>query len=49
MLVIFSDIHLGDGTCEKPISPAAIQLPEEQKFNPYQVLTYLSFYKDDER
>jgi UDP-2,3-diacylglucosamine pyrophosphatase LpxH len=26
MLVIFSDIHLGDGTCEKPISPAAFQL-----------------------
>jgi len=23
--------------------------PEEQKFIPYQVLTYLTFYKDDER
>ncbi|MDP2995224.1 MAG: hypothetical protein Q8N46_08915 [Anaerolineales bacterium] len=27
----------------------AINKPEEQKFIPYQVLTYLSFYKDDER
>ena len=27
----------------------AINKPEEQKFIPYQVLTYLSFYKEDER
>jgi len=27
----------------------AINMPEEQKFIPYQVLTYLTFYKDDER
>lgn len=27
----------------------ALYKPEEQKFVPYQVLTYLSFYKDDER
>jgi len=27
----------------------AINKPEEQKFIPYQVFTYLSFYKDDER
>ena len=27
----------------------AINKPEEQKFIPYQVLTYLTFYKDDER
>jgi UDP-2,3-diacylglucosamine pyrophosphatase LpxH len=27
----------------------AIYKPEEQKFVPYQVLTYLAFYKDDER
>lgn len=26
MLIIVSDIHLGDGTCEKPISPATFQL-----------------------
>ena len=27
----------------------AMHKPEEQKFIPYQVLTYLTFYKDDER
>ena len=27
----------------------AINKPEEQKFIPCQVLTYLTFYKDDER
>ena len=27
----------------------AVYKPEEQKFIPYQVLTYLTFYKDDER
>jgi UDP-2,3-diacylglucosamine pyrophosphatase LpxH len=27
----------------------AVYKPEEQKFIPYQVLTYLSFFKDDER
>lgn len=27
----------------------AVHKPEEQKFVPYQVLTYLAFYKDDER
>jgi UDP-2,3-diacylglucosamine pyrophosphatase LpxH len=27
----------------------AVHKPEEQKFVPYQVLTYLTFYKDDER
>ncbi len=26
MLIIISDIHLGDGTCAKPITPAAFQL-----------------------
>jgi hypothetical protein len=26
MLIIFSDIHLSDGTCGKPITPAAFQL-----------------------
>jgi hypothetical protein len=26
MLVVFSDIHLGDGTCAKSISPAAFHL-----------------------
>jgi hypothetical protein len=26
MLIIVSDIHLGDGTCEKPIIPAVFQL-----------------------
>jgi hypothetical protein len=42
MLVIFSDIHLGGGTCEKPISPAALQLLadrlKEQACNAFQRL-----------
>jgi len=27
----------------------AVKDPSEQKFIPYQTLTYLNFYKDDER
>lgn len=34
MLIIVSDIHLGDGTCGKPITPAAFQLFADRKKKP---------------
>jgi UDP-2,3-diacylglucosamine pyrophosphatase LpxH len=42
-----NQMYINSGTWH-PYYDLAINKPEEQKFIPYQVLTYLSFYKDDE-
>jgi UDP-2,3-diacylglucosamine pyrophosphatase LpxH len=42
-----NQIYINSGTWH-PYFDLAINKPEEQKFIPYQVLTYLSFFKDDE-
>lgn len=61
MLVVASDIHLVDGTCAKTISPGTwhsyiaitakdrAHLHQPEEFVPYQAMTYLAFYADDER
>ena len=51
MLIIISDLHLGNGTCSKLISPfgLAINILEEQKIVHCQVLNCKSFNKDDKR
>jgi hypothetical protein len=41
-------MYLNSGTWQTYYD-LAIFKPEEQKFIPYQVLTYLSFFKEDER
>ena len=43
-----SQIYLNSGTWHTYFD-LAVYKPEEQKFVPYQVLTYLAFYKDDQR
>jgi UDP-2,3-diacylglucosamine pyrophosphatase LpxH len=43
-----SQIYLNSGTWHTYFDLAVCK-PEEQKFVPYQVLTYLAFYKDDKR
>jgi UDP-2,3-diacylglucosamine pyrophosphatase LpxH len=43
-----SQIYLNSGTWHTYFD-LAVYKPEEQKFVPYQVLTYLVFYKDDQR
>jgi len=43
-----SQIYFNSGTWHTYFD-LAIYKPEEQKFIPYQVLTYLTFYKEDER
>jgi len=43
-----NQIYLNSGTWHTYYDLAVFK-PEEQKFVPYQVLTYLSFFKDDER
>ncbi len=43
-----NQIYLNSGTWH-PYYDLAVFKPEEQKFVPYQVLTYLSFFKEDER
>jgi UDP-2,3-diacylglucosamine pyrophosphatase LpxH len=42
-----NQIYINSGTWHTYFD-LAINKPEEQKFIPYQVLTYLAFYKDDE-
>jgi hypothetical protein len=43
-----SQIYFNAGTWHSYYA-LAIKNPKEQKFVPYQALTYLMFYKDDER
>ena len=43
-----NQMYLNSGTWHTYFDLAVYKL-EEQKFVPYQVLTYLTFYKDDER
>lgn len=43
-----SQIYINSGTWHTYFD-LAVYKPEEQKFIPYQVLTYLTFYKDNER
>lgn len=43
-----NQMYLNTGTWH-PYYDLAVFKPEEQKFIPYQVLSYLSFFKDDER
>jgi hypothetical protein len=43
-----SQIYLNSGTWHTYFD-LAVSKPNEQKFVPYQVLTYLAFYKDDKR
>ena len=43
-----SQLYINSGTWHSYFD-LAIKNPEEQKFVPYQTLTYLTFYKDDER
>ena len=43
-----NQMYINSGTWQ-PYYDLAINKPEEQKVIPYQVLTSLSFYKDDER
>jgi hypothetical protein len=43
-----NQMYLNSGTWHT-YHDLAINKPEEQKFIPYQVLTYLTFYQDDER
>lgn len=43
-----SQIYFNSGTWHTYFD-LAVYRPEEQKFIPYQVLTYLAFYRDDER
>ncbi len=43
-----NQMYLNSGTWHTYFDLAVFK-PEEQKFIPYQVLTYLSFFKDDER
>ncbi|MDI6769726.1 MAG: hypothetical protein QMD04_08625 [Anaerolineales bacterium] len=43
-----NQMYLNSGTWHSYYDLAVFK-PEEQKFIPYQVLTYLSFFKDDER
>ena len=43
-----NQIYLNSGTWHTYFD-LAVYKPEEQKFVPYQVLTYLTFYKDNER
>jgi len=43
-----SQIYFNSGTWHSYYA-LAIKNPKEQKFVPYQALTYLMFYKDDER
>jgi hypothetical protein len=43
-----NQIYINSGTWHTYFD-LAINKPEEQKFIPYEVLTYLCFYKDDER
>ncbi len=43
-----NQMYLNSGTWH-PYYDLAVFKPEEQKFIPYQVLSYLSFFKDDER
>jgi UDP-2,3-diacylglucosamine pyrophosphatase LpxH len=43
-----SQLYLNSGTWHTYFD-LAVSKPEEQKFVPYQVLTYLTFFKDDER
>ncbi len=43
-----SQVYLNSGTWHSYFD-LAIKNPKEQKFLPYQALTYLTFYKDDER
>jgi len=42
-----NQMYINSGTWH-PYYDLAINKPEQQKFIPYQVLTYLSFFKDDE-
>lgn len=43
-----SQLYINSGTWHSYFD-LAIKSPDEQKFVPYQTLTYLAFYKDDER
>ena len=43
-----SQLYINSGTWHSYFD-LAIKSPDEQKFVPYQTLTYLTFYKDDER
>ena len=43
-----NQMYLNSGTWHAYFD-LAVYKPEEQKFVPYQVLTYLTFYKDDQR
>jgi len=43
-----NQMYINSGTWH-PYYDLAVHKPEEQKFIPYQVLTYLAFFKDDER
>lgn len=43
-----SQMYINSGTWHTYFD-LAVHKPKEQKFIPYQVLTYLTFYKDDER
>jgi len=43
-----NQIYINSGTWH-PYFDLAVYKPEEQKFIPYQVLTYITFYEDDER
>jgi hypothetical protein len=43
-----SQLYINSGTWHSYFD-LAIKNPDEQKFVPYQTLTYLAFYKDDER
>ncbi len=43
-----SQLYINSGTWHTYFD-LAIKNPEEQKFVPYQTMTYLTFYKDDER
>ena len=43
-----SQLYFNSGTWHSYFD-LAIKDPKEQKFIPYQTLTYLTFYKDDER
>ena len=53
MLIIVSDLHLVDGASGTPITAGAFKLftdlIKEQNFIPCQVLSYVSFFKDDQR
>lgn len=49
MLIIVSDIHLGDGTCGKPITPAAFQLFADRLKELAHNSSQRMVFEDDER